>query len=73
MVLDEHPLAAMIFVVWTGVPLWLVLKRPDTGAQPHVTDTPRPAQVAELPALEAGHAYRPQHASGSRVLARGRS
>jgi hypothetical protein len=48
------PLAAMIFAIWTGVPLWLVLKHPDTGPQPRGPDTspsrgpdtPRLAQVA---------------------------
>jgi hypothetical protein len=56
------PLAAMIFAISTGVPLWLVLKHPDTGPQPRVPgsrqprvpdspqprvpDTPRLAQVA---------------------------
>jgi hypothetical protein len=37
------PLAATIFAIWTGVPLWLVLKHPDTGPQPRVRDTgPQP-------------------------------
>jgi hypothetical protein len=40
------PLAVMIFVIWTGVPLWLVLKHPDTGPEPRIPDSPRPAQVA---------------------------
>jgi hypothetical protein len=56
------PLAAAFFAIWTGVPLWLVLKHPDIGSGPCVPDTParsrflspqrpRPATSA-LPACE---------------------
>ena len=41
------PLAAMFFAIWTGMPLWLVLKHPDTGPESRVPDTPHQAQVAE--------------------------
>jgi hypothetical protein len=33
------PLAAAFFAIWTGVPLWLVLKHPDTGSGPGVLAT----------------------------------
>jgi hypothetical protein len=38
------PLGALIFAVWTGVPLWLVLRHPDTGPQRRVPKTPPAAQ-----------------------------
>ena len=28
------PLAILFFALWVGVPLWLVLKHPDTGPTP---------------------------------------
>jgi hypothetical protein len=38
------PLAVLFFAVWVGIPLWLVLKHPDTGpalaAAPAVTRLP---------------------------------
>jgi hypothetical protein len=44
------PLAAMIFAIWTGVPLWLVLKHPDTGPRPHAPDTsPQPRVLDTSP------------------------
>jgi hypothetical protein len=54
------PLATMIFAIWTGVPLWLVLKHPDTGPQarrPHtspqarVPDTGPQAHIPDTPRL----------------------
>jgi hypothetical protein len=33
------PLAATIFAIWTGVPLWLVLRHPDTGPESRVLDS----------------------------------
>jgi hypothetical protein len=40
---------ALIFVaVWTGVPLWLVLRHPDRGHQPQAVAVPaEPAQAEE--------------------------
>ncbi len=63
------PLAAMIFAIWTGVPLWLVLKHPDIGPEPRVPGTPGHAQAAGPPAPQAGGVAGPEHGSGSRVLA----
>ena len=63
------PLAAMIFAIWTGVPLWLVLKHPDTGPESRGPDTSRPAQAGGSSAPAAGDVYLPQPASGSGVLA----
>jgi len=38
------PLMVLFFALWVGVPMWLVLKRPDTGpalaAAPAVTHLP---------------------------------
>jgi hypothetical protein len=44
------PLAAAFFVAWTGVPLWLLLKkRPDRvpAAQAPAAQTPAPSRQAE--------------------------
>jgi hypothetical protein len=62
------PLAAMFVAIWTGVPLWLVLKHPDTGPESRVPNTPHQAQVAESTEPQAGDVYGPRHASGSRAL-----
>jgi hypothetical protein len=58
------PLAAVFVAAWTGIPLWLVLKRPDAG---------RPAAAVGRPAAAAdrwqqGGDGRPQ--IPDRVLAR---
>lgn len=37
------PLAVLFFALWVGVPLWLVLKHPDTG--------PAPAQASAVTRL----------------------
>jgi hypothetical protein len=63
------PLAAAFFAIWTGVPLWLVLKHPDIGTGAGVPDTPRQEQVAESTAPEAGDVHTTQHASSSRAFA----
>jgi hypothetical protein len=63
------PLAAAFFAIWTGVPLWLVLKHPDIGSGPGVPDTPVRTQVAESTASESGDVHTAQHASSSGVLA----
>jgi hypothetical protein len=62
------PLAAMFVAIWTGVPLWLVLKHPDTGPESRVPDAFHQAQVAESAEPQAGDVYGPRHASGSRAL-----
>lgn len=40
------PLMVLFFALWVGVPMWLVLKHPDTGpapaAAPAVTRLPAP-------------------------------
>lgn len=63
------PLAAMIFAVWTGVPLWLVLKHPDTGPEPRVPVTPGHAHRAGRPQPRATDVRSPGQASGSQLLA----
>jgi hypothetical protein len=62
------PLAAVFFAIWTGVPLWLVLKYPDTGPGPGVPHT-RQEQVAESSAPKASDVRTAQHASTSRAFA----
>jgi hypothetical protein len=43
--LPNIPLMVLFFALWTGIPLWLVLRRPDRGpavaAAPAVTHLPR--------------------------------
>jgi len=43
--------AALVFVgLWSGIPMWLVLRRPDRGPQPLAVQAPariRPAAPAE--------------------------
>jgi hypothetical protein len=62
------PLAAVIFAITTGVPLWLVLKHPDTGSEP-APDAPPQAQPDGSPGPFAADTYRPRHASSSDQLA----
>ena len=62
------PLAAVIFAISIGVPLWLVLKHPDTGSE-SALDTPPQAQPDGPPGPFAADAYRPRHASGGDQLA----
>jgi hypothetical protein len=47
-------LAVPFVALWAGVPLWLVLRRPDTRPQPAVA-TPA---VREMPATRVHAAYR---------------
>jgi hypothetical protein len=62
------PLAVAFFAIWTGVPLWLVLKHPDIGPQSRVPDAPRQEQVSESSAPKATDVHTVQHASSSRVF-----
>jgi hypothetical protein len=63
------PLAALIFAVWTGVPLWLVLKHPDTGPQRRVPKTPPTVQPAAPASPRPADAYRPRQAGRRQELA----
>jgi hypothetical protein len=53
------PLAAVIFAVVTGIPLWLVFKHPDTAPTAHlawsseVTRQPQPTVLAPASAVPA--------------------
>ena len=52
------PLALTFWAIWTGVPIWLVLKHPDTSQEPTVPPTEaRPKdtlrQTAHPPAHQA--------------------
>ena len=60
--------AAAFFAIWTGVPLWLVLKHPDVGSGPDVPHT-RQEQAAESSAPKHSDVHTAQHASGSRAFA----
>jgi hypothetical protein len=61
---EEHAMTTMVWInvllavpfiaLWAGVPLWLVLRRPDTRPQPAVA-TPA---VREMPATRVHAAYR---------------
>jgi hypothetical protein len=63
------PLAAVFFAAWTGVPLWLVLKHPDTSPESGIPDTPHQAQVAEPTGPQAADVHGPRHAGSSQLLA----
>ena len=60
--------AAAFFAIWTGVPLWLVLKHPDVGSGPDVPHA-RQEQAAESSAPQPSDVHTAQHASGSRAFA----
>jgi hypothetical protein len=53
------PLCAVIFSVVVGVPLWMVIKHPDTAASYARQDAPARPLAARVPrqraAAEAGH------------------
>jgi len=40
------PLAALFFVAWSGIPLWMVLRHPDRPHQPATRAPARAAQAA---------------------------
>lgn len=42
------PLATLFFLAWTLIPLWMVIKHPDTGPDVSSPD-PRPARSAQQP------------------------
>jgi hypothetical protein len=50
------PLAAAFFAAWTGMPLWLVFKRPDTGAKPRARAAPPQGRAGQTVAPEAASA-----------------
>jgi len=45
------PLMAVFFAAWTGIPLWLSLRHPDTGPEMPVVSTPVD-EVAAIMQLE---------------------
>jgi hypothetical protein len=51
--LDNIPLVVVFFALWVGVPVWLVLRHPDTGPQPA-----QPSALAYLPRQPADAGYR---------------
>jgi hypothetical protein len=63
------PLAALIFAVWTGVPLWLVLRHPDTGPQLRVPKTPPAARPGAPASSQPADAGRPRQAGRRQELA----
>jgi hypothetical protein len=38
------PLVVLFFALWAGIPLWLVIRHPDTGPQP--AQPPAPAYLS---------------------------
>ena len=50
------PLAAGFFVAWTGIPLWLVYKHPDTSRRPQVAAPQGHFIQARSPGPEAAFA-----------------
>ena len=63
------PLAALIFAAWTGVPLWLVLKHPDTGPQRRVPKTPTAARPGTPASSQPAGADHPRQAGRRQELA----
>jgi hypothetical protein len=61
------PLEVLFFVAWTGIPLWLVLRRPSWGSQP--SDIRHRARPDEQAQPRAADIQEHQHASDSRPLA----
>lgn len=63
------PLMVLFLALWTGIPLWLVLKRPDRGPAPAMTapayrrtwlaQPARPAQAAQ--AAQSGQSGQPAY------------
>jgi hypothetical protein len=41
------PLTVLFFALWVGIPMWLVIRRPDTGPQ-----SAQPPALAYLPAQQ---------------------
>jgi hypothetical protein len=39
------PLMVLFFALWVGIPMWLVIRRPDTG--PETAQTPAVAHLPE--------------------------
>jgi hypothetical protein len=67
-------LAAMFFGAWTGVPLWLVVKHPDTGPDPRVPETdPCQAHASELAEPRAADVPSLMYASDTQPLADARA
>jgi hypothetical protein len=52
------PLAVAFFGVWVGVPMWLILKRPDRGPAPVAA----PVQARQAALVEPRTAVAPQRA-----------
>ena len=54
------PLAAVFFGAWTGIPLWLVFKYPDTGPGPQPLPTPLPGHTvaATAPRTASAESHR---------------
>jgi len=50
------PLMALIFAAMCGIPLWMVIKRPDTGRD--IKDAVRRAEAIPLHAVSAHEAER---------------
>jgi hypothetical protein len=46
------PLAVLFFAAWSGIPLWMVLRRPDWRGKP-ATKVPAPAVQAAPADLQA--------------------
>ena len=66
------PLAAAFFLAWSGIPLWLVLRHPDTGpdagpGSPRHDRTLGPATTTGMPAARE---RQPIPADGDRARAR---
>jgi hypothetical protein len=59
------PLAALFFAAWTGIPLWLVIKRPDTGSGSRAVHAPRPRHAGQAAGPQAVSADQPRLRAGA--------
>jgi hypothetical protein len=51
----NFPLMALFFAAWTGIPLWLSLRRPDTGPPSLAEDLTIAALLELEPELVSAH------------------
>ena len=61
------PLGAVIFLAVAGIPLWLVIKHPDTGPYAGAANRMVPARARAARAAAGSAARRPEAARGQRL------
>jgi hypothetical protein len=61
------PLQVLLLTAWTGIPLWLVLRRPSSGSEP--ADVQHRVHADEQAQPRAADIQEHRHAGDSRPLA----